>query len=38
VVLDELVALGALRHDEALQAAGRMLGANAASVYGMTWP
>ena len=36
-VLDELVALGALTHDEALEAAGQMLGGNAARVYGVPW-
>ena len=35
LVLDELVALGALTMDEALDSARRILGANAAAVYGL---
>lgn len=38
VVLDELVALGALTTDEALASARQILGANAARVYGVSWP
>ena len=38
VVLDELVALGALTNDEALDTARRILGGNAASLYGLSWP
>ena len=37
VVLDELVALGALRRDEATAAARQILGGNAAHVYGVAW-
>ena len=37
-VLDELVALGALGGDEALAMAGRVLGVNAAELYGLPWP
>jgi len=37
VVLDELVALRALRTDEALMAARRILGGNASRVYGVPW-
>jgi predicted TIM-barrel fold metal-dependent hydrolase len=38
VVLDELVALGALTTDEAQASARQILGANAARVYGVSWP
>ena len=38
VVLDELVALGALTAEEALAAARRILGGNAAQLYGVPWP
>ena len=38
VVLDELVALGALTQDEAMDAARRILGGNAAGLYGIPWP
>jgi predicted TIM-barrel fold metal-dependent hydrolase len=38
VVLDELVTLGALDHEEALGAARQILGGNAARVYGVAWP
>ncbi|MBI2202494.1 MAG: amidohydrolase family protein [Candidatus Rokubacteria bacterium] len=38
IVLDELVALGALNSDEALAAARQILGGNAARVYGVPWP
>jgi predicted TIM-barrel fold metal-dependent hydrolase len=38
VVLDELVALGALAADEAFAAARRILGGNAAQLYGVPWP
>jgi predicted TIM-barrel fold metal-dependent hydrolase len=38
VVLDELVALGALTTDEALGSARQILGASAARVYGVSWP
>jgi len=37
-VLDELVALGALTADEALEMAHRILGGNAAALYGVPWP
>jgi uncharacterized protein len=37
-VLDELVALGALDGREALMVAQRVLGANAAKIYGLPWP
>ena len=37
VVLDELVALGALRSDEALGTARLILGSNAARLYGVPW-
>lgn len=37
-VLDELVALGALDSREALMVAQRVLGANAARIYGLPWP
>ena len=37
-VLDELVALGALDADEALAVARRVLGENAAGIYGLPWP
>jgi predicted TIM-barrel fold metal-dependent hydrolase len=35
VVLDELIALGAYSREEALEAAGQVLGANAAGLYGL---
>lgn len=38
VVLDELIALGALTADEALAAARGILGGNAAQLYGVPWP
>lgn len=37
-VLDELVALGALDGGEALAVGGRVLGGNAAGIYGLPWP
>jgi hypothetical protein len=37
-VLDELVALGALDGDEALGVGRRVLGGNAAGIYGVPWP
>ena len=37
-VLDELIALGALDADDALAAARRILGGNAAGIYGLPWP
>ena len=37
-VLDELITLGALDGDEALAVARRVLGANAAAIYGLAWP
>jgi hypothetical protein len=37
-VLDELVGLGALDGDEALAVGRRVLGGNAASIYGLPWP
>ena len=37
VVLDELVAAGALSQDEALRSARQILGGNAARVYGVAW-
>jgi len=36
-VLDELIALGALDPDDALTVARRVLGANAAAIYGLPW-
>jgi uncharacterized protein len=36
VVLDELIALGAYSQDEALEAAGQVLGRNAAGLYGVS--
>jgi predicted TIM-barrel fold metal-dependent hydrolase len=38
MVLDELIALGALDAGEALDVARRMLGGNAAGIYGLRWP
>jgi uncharacterized protein len=38
VVLDELMALGALNSDEALAVGRQVLGGNAAGVYGLPWP
>ncbi len=38
IVLDELIALGALDGDEALAVGRRVLGGNAAGVYGLAWP
>ncbi len=37
-VLDELMALGALDGDEALAVGQRVLGGNAAGIYGLPWP
>ena len=37
-VLDELIALGALNGDEALAVGQRVLGGNAAGIYGLAWP
>jgi hypothetical protein len=37
-VLDELIALGALDTGEALAVGRRVLGANAAGIYGLPWP
>jgi uncharacterized protein len=37
-VLDELIALGALDSDEAIAVGRRVLGGNAAGIYGLTWP
>jgi uncharacterized protein len=37
-VLDELIALGALGGDEAIAVARRVLGGNAAGIYGLPWP
>ena len=37
-VLDELITLGALDGDEALAVARRVLGENAAAIYGLAWP
>lgn len=37
-VLGELIALGALDGDEALAVARRVLGGNAAGIYGLPWP
>lgn len=37
-VLDELVTLGALDGDEALAMGRRVLGGNAAGIYGLPWP
>lgn len=37
-VLDELIALGALDHGEALAVGQRVLGENAAGIYGLPWP
>jgi hypothetical protein len=37
-VLDELIALGALDPDDALAVARRVLGGNAAAIYGLPWP
>jgi uncharacterized protein len=37
-VLDELVALGAIDGDGALATGQRILGGNAASIYGLPWP
>ncbi|HKZ08064.1 MAG TPA: amidohydrolase family protein [Methylomirabilota bacterium] len=37
-ILDELMALGALDDDEALTVARRVLGGNAAKIYGLPWP
>ena len=38
VVLDELIALGALDGGEALAVGRRVLGGNAAGIYGLPWP
>ncbi len=37
-VLDELIALGALDDGEALAVGRRVLGGNAARIYGLPWP
>jgi len=37
-VLDELIALGALDDSEALAVGRRVLGGNAARIYGLPWP
>jgi len=37
-VLDELIALGALDDDEAIAVGRRVLGRNAAALYGLPWP
>ena len=37
-VLDELIVLGALDGDEALAVGRRVLGGNAAGIYGLSWP
>jgi hypothetical protein len=37
-VLDELIALGALDSDEAIAVGRRVLGENAAALYGLPWP
>ena len=37
-VLDELIALGALDGGEALAVGRRVLGENAAGIYGLPWP
>jgi predicted TIM-barrel fold metal-dependent hydrolase len=37
-VLDELISLGALDGDEAFAVARRVLGGNAAGIYGLPWP
>jgi predicted TIM-barrel fold metal-dependent hydrolase len=37
-VLDELITLGALDDDEALAVGRRVLGSNAARIYGLPWP
>jgi hypothetical protein len=37
-VLDELIALGALHDGEALAVGRRVLGGNAARIYGLSWP
>jgi hypothetical protein len=37
-VLDELIAFGALDGDEAPAVARRVLGGNAAGIYGLPWP
>jgi len=36
-VLDELIALGALDAGEAIEVARRILGGNAAGIYGLPW-
>jgi len=36
-VLDELIALGALDAGEAIEVAQRILGGNAAGIYGLAW-
>ena len=38
VVLEEMITLGAVTRDEALQVAGEVLGGNAARLYGLPWP
>ena len=37
-VLDKLIALGALDEDEAIAVGRRVLGGNAAAIYGLPWP
>jgi hypothetical protein len=38
MVLDELITLGALDDEEALAVGRRVLGSNAAAIYGLPWP
>jgi len=38
VVLEEMIALGAVTRGEALDVAGEVLGGNAARLYGLPWP
>src|SRR5215510_6738890 len=38
VVLEEMITLGAVTRDEALDVAGEILGGNAARLYGLPWP
>jgi len=38
VVLAEMITLGAVTRDEALEIAGQILGGNAARLYGLPWP
>ena len=37
MVLTEMIALGAVTRDEALDVAGQILGGNAARLYGLLW-